>query len=96
MNLLRKIVLLLLLLSLSSTGYAAYDLDLVDFNGQATFNSFVEEVGGLAAYRAMAPAEPGGITGFDIAVAVSAVKIDSTLWDMVTASSYDSDYLYIP
>ena len=97
MNLLRKIVLLLLLLSLSSIVYAGYDLDLGDFGTQATFNSFVEEVGGLSAYRAMAPAEPGGITGFDIAIAVSAVKIDSTLWDYVTVgSSYDSDYLYIP
>jgi opacity protein-like surface antigen len=97
MKLLRRIVLIALLIPMSTAAYAGYNLDLGDFGTQATFDSFVEEVGGLVAYRAMAPAEPGGLTGFDISVAASAVKIDSDLWTLVTTgSSYSSDYLVVP
>lgn len=98
MNVLKKMLMLLLALLLSTTVYAgSYDLELDDFGTQGVFDTFVEEVGALSAYRAMAPAEPGGITGFDIAIAASAVNIDSNLWDLVTiGSSYTSDYLYVP
>ncbi len=96
MGFLKKIVLSALLFSLSTTAYAAYDINLGPVV-QPDFDNFIEEVGGLAAYRGMAPAEPGGLTGFDIGVAVSAVKINSDLWDRVTVDTdYNSDYLYIP
>ena len=41
----------------------------------------------LIAYRALAPAEPAGVTGFDIGVAASFVKIDSGLWDLAMDSA---------
>jgi hypothetical protein len=97
MKLLRRIVLLALLIPLSTTAYAAYNIN-IDTIGQTTFDNFVEEIGPLAAYRGMAPAEPGGLTGFDISVAASAIKIDSNLWTQVMTadSDYDSDYLVVP
>jgi len=77
-----------------------YDLDL-DLNiAQDTFNSLVKEVGTMTAYRALAPAEPQGVTGFDVGVAASLVEIDSDLWalamDASTTDFEGQDYLAVP
>lgn len=74
---------------------ATYDLNLGAM-AQDQFNSLVKEVGTITAYRALAPAEPQGLTGFDIGVAASAVNIDSKLWDAVAPTSNFGDYLPLP
>jgi hypothetical protein len=86
-------ILTLLLFTLGSPAFA------LDFNiqEQAQFDQIAREAGTFITYRALAPAEPGGLTGFDISVAVSAVKVDSDLWDLVTPNdSVSSDYFYVP
>jgi hypothetical protein len=80
---------------MATVSYADYRINFGDFGTQATFNAFVEDAGAVATYRAMAVAEPSGLTGFDIAIATSAVKINSELWNLVTVGSdYNSDYIY--
>jgi len=97
----KTLLLILALLLLAVPAWSGdYDLNL-DLNiAQGTFNSLVEEIGTLTAYRALAPAEPQGVTGFDIGVAASFVKIDSDLWaeamDATTTDFEDQDYLAVP
>jgi len=96
---LNRHLLLALLLTFVSAPFAwsaNYDLSLIQNLGQTEFNTLVEEVGSATAYRALAPAEPQGLTGFDVGAAVSAVHIDSRLWDQVTTTSDFNDYLPIP
>lgn len=92
MKLVLTSILALLFFTLGSPAFA---LDF-DIPNQADFDQIAREAGTLITYRALASAEPGGLTGFDVSVAVSAVKIDSNLWDAVTDDSVSSDYLYVP
>lgn len=50
----------------------------VDLSTQAGFDTFSSEVGAASLYRAVAPADPLGITGFDIAVEATTASIDGT------------------
>ena len=53
---------------------AKYDIRFLDTLTDSTFGDFVKEAGTVTAYRALAPAEPEGLTGFDIGAEVSMVK----------------------
>ena len=84
---------IVLVLSLGTSVYA-YDLD---FGTQEEFDKFSQQVGTLITYRAMAPAESGGLLSFDVSLAASAVKIDSVLWDLVIQNeNVTSDYVVVP
>lgn len=99
----KKIFLVSLAILVLATPTWAGDFD-IDFNPntlvQPLFDELVEEIGTLTAYRALAPAEPQGVTGFDIGVAASLVEIDSELWQLVmdatTTDFKDQDYLVVP
>lgn len=75
---------LLLLMLLAAPAFAGkYDFT---FNTSLTndvFKDVVKEAGMLAAYRGVAPAEPQGITGFDVGVEASFIKLDTEQWDYV-------------
>jgi len=96
----KPLLLILAALLLAAPAWAA-DYD-INFDPSAVtqplFNDFVKEVGTLTAYRALAPAEPEGVTGFDIGVAASFVKIDNDLWGQLLSSTdfNDQDYLMVP
>lgn len=47
------------------------------------FNDFVAQAGTMTAYRSMAPAEPLGVTGFDISIGTSVVEVDEEYWTNV-------------
>ena len=53
---------------LLSLGFLGSAHAAVNLGSQAGFNAFSSELGGAMVYRAVAPADPLGITGFDIAV----------------------------
>lgn len=89
------IALLLVLVPVPSADAADYDLVLGPMT-QGQFDTFVEELAAATAYRPLAPAEPAGVPGFDVGVAVSAVRIDAALWDAVTTGSEFNDYLPVP
>jgi len=64
---------------------------------QDDFKSLSKEAGAALGYRNMAPAEPLGITGFDIGAEMSTVSIDknSSYWNSAFGSDAPS-YLVIP
>ncbi|MFA5517408.1 MAG: hypothetical protein WDA20_14110 [Desulfuromonadales bacterium] len=74
---------------------AKYDVEILGSLGDKTFADFIREAGAATAYRALSPAEPQGITGFDIGVAVSAIDIDQDTWDELLGGDAPS-YLPIP
>jgi hypothetical protein len=59
----KKILLIITLFGFAGTANAA-----VNLGSQAGFNTFSNELGSALAYRAVAPADPLGLVGFDIAV----------------------------
>lgn len=94
----KRILTALLLVSLcTAPAFAAkYDISLLQNMPNSTFNEVVKEAGTVIAYRGIAPAEPQGLTGFDIGVESSFINIDSDLWDQVVDSENAPGYLPVP
>ena len=94
----KRILTTLLLLSLCATPAFAAKFDFTipaDFT-TSELNDMVQEAGTVIAYRGIAPAEPQGLTGFDIGVEASFVKVDTDLWDEVLDSNDTPGYLPVP
>lgn len=69
----------------------AQNVDQLQNIGQGQFRLLSEDLGAVLGYRAQTPAEPLGITGFDIGVAATSSKIKNTaILDAVTSDSTDS------
>ncbi len=79
MKLLKKTIVTLLLTGLFGAPALAADFA-IDPGDVPFFPAVVTEAARLTAYRSMMPAEPGGLTGFDIGVAISGVEVESALW----------------
>lgn len=91
---LRKTLLATLLCS-APLVHAASDLDNLDLITQDQFHGIAQDLGAALSYKALAPAEPLGITGFDIGVEVTATRLKSTeAWK--AASGESVDYLPVP
>jgi hypothetical protein len=86
---------LLVGLLVGSAGAANYDLRIPVGFANSEFRELIKEAGMMAAYRGVAPAEPQGITGFDIGVEASFVEADSPIWDRVLTDDAPS-YLAVP
>ena len=85
------------ILALAASPAGAADIYFTSPITQDQFKSLTKEAGAALGYRNLAPAEPLGITGFDIGFEVSAMKIDenSAYW----SSAFGSDapaYLAVP
>jgi hypothetical protein len=94
----KRILSILLLLSLcAAPGFAAkYDVSLLQNMSNSTFNDVVKEAGTVIAYRGIAPAEPQGLTGFDVGVEASFVNIDNDLWEKIFDANDAPGYLPVP
>jgi hypothetical protein len=60
---------------------ASNNIDIGLIPDQPTFDAFVDEVAAISAYNPLSPAEPLGIPGFEIGIAVSSYSIDTEIWD---------------
>lgn len=80
---------LLLALTLAASPALAGTLKFSSPITQDNFNSLSKELGAAVGYKNMAPAEPLGITGFDIGLEVEAIDIkkESAYWK----SAYNND-----
>jgi len=68
---------------------AKYDITILPGYLQSEFHDFSEQLGLALAYRALAPAEPLGLLGFDVGVEITASKIDrnESFWTKVMPST---------
>jgi hypothetical protein len=75
----------------------ARDISFTTPLSQGAFKDLSREAGAAIAYRNTAPAEPLGITGFDVGGEVSVVDIDSNRDYWKSAFGNDApDFLYLP
>lgn len=89
------------LLSVSIPATAA-DIDTIFALGgrpdpQRDFRLLSEDLGAALSYKAMSPAEPLGITGFDVAIEVTNTALENPdIFNAVTGSSESIDNLPVP
>ncbi len=77
----------------------AIALDEIKFGAgmkQDLFKKFSEELGVALSYKPVSPAEPYGITGFDIGLEVSAINIDDKYWNNAVKDLNAPSYLPVP
>ena len=90
----KKICLAILLASTALSAHAG-DLNNLTALSQAQFRLLSEDLTGALSYKAVAPGEPLGITGFDVGVEVSGTKLQNAgIWK--TAGGSDVSTLPIP
>ena len=63
---------------------------------KSDFKDLSKQVGLMISYIPLAPAEPLGITGFDIGVEMTASKINSGVWEKAVSDSKPPDYIVLP
>jgi len=85
-----KLSLLCVLGCFAQTGWAA-NIDNLGGLGQSEFKLFSEDIGAALSYKSVTPAEPLGVTGFDLGLEVSATEVkNSSLWNTATGSSVNT------
>lgn len=76
-------------------GTAFAGLDDIDALSPSQFNTLAKDLVAALSHKSLTPAEPLGITGFDIGIGLSVVQTDSDLpWSITTGN--DKSYLTIP
>lgn len=74
----------------------AQEIDQLQNIGQAEFRLLSEDLGAALSYHAQTPAEPLGITGFDLGVGVTATRIENrAILEQVTSDDVEAT-LYLP
>lgn len=81
---------------LPSLSFAGNDLDGIEKLDQSTFKVFAENMVAATTYKATAPAEPLGITGFDIGIGLTAVDLDKEVFELASDGGWDYSYLPVP
>ena len=91
-----SVAVLLLVSSLVSSIAHADSFDTLRELGQSNFLTFSENLAAATHYKAITPAEPLGLLGIDIGLAISATKLDKTLFDLASAGDYDISAIIVP
>lgn len=86
------------LLAVSVAGQAAdYDIDDLRNTSQANFRLLSEDLGAALSYKAVAPAEPLGLSGFDLALELSSTKVQNPeAWKDALGSTDAPSNLIVP
>lgn len=93
----RKLFLLLTaVFVLTAAESMAWDIHLPAGYGQGEFKALTKEVGSAIAYRNLAPAAPLGLTGFDVAVQVSAIEVNDEKGYWKAATNNAPNYIIYP
>lgn len=92
----KRALLGLLALTTSTTVLAAGDIDQLNLLSQSEFRLLSEDLGAALSYKAVTPAEPLGVTGFDIGLEVVNTRLQhGALLDRASSDNV-SDNLYAP
>jgi hypothetical protein len=92
----RKALLTASLLCVGATAAQAGDIDSLDSLTQSQFLAFSEDLGAAVNYKAVSPAEPLGISGFDIGLEATNTIIENTAAFDVACGGCGDDSLTIP
>lgn len=76
--------------------FAADNIDQIDLITQAEFRNLSQDMGAALSYKAVVPAEPTGIAGFDVGAEVTATKLrHSDTWDRASSGNTPAT-VYVP
>jgi hypothetical protein len=77
------------------THASAADIDQIQNLAQGQFKLFTEDLTSALSYKAVAPATPLGITGFDLSIGVAGTRMrNSSIWQLATGN--DLNILPVP
>ena len=83
-----KNIVSMVLLAGATVASAASDIDQLQNAIQSEFRLLSEDLGAALSYKLLSPAEPLGITGFDIGISATATSLENvTILDRVTSST---------
>lgn len=92
----RTLASLAVLLAVTPPAFAADNIDQINQLIQTDFRKLSEDLGAALSYKAVIPAKPLGITGFDIGVEASATKLQHPdVWDRASSGTAPGT-VYIP
>lgn len=92
-----KRISLVLMCTLGWVGSTMADsLDQLGSLSQADFLQLSKNVAAATHYKSMAPPEPLGILGFDVALELSATDLDEALFDAASSGGYSLDSFLVP
>jgi len=84
----KRVVVSAVLAVSSVAAQAANNIDTLGSLAQSEFRNLSEDLGAALSYKALAPAEPLGITGFDVGVEVTSTSLQhSNLFDKASSGS---------
>ncbi len=83
---------------LAQPAFAANNITALQNVGQADFNAVSEDLASALSYKAVAPAAPLGITGFDLGLELTQTNMakSSQVWGTITGSGNALNSLYVP
>jgi hypothetical protein len=75
-------------LTLAAPCFAADDINQLQLLSQAQFRDLSEDLGAALSYKPVSPAEPLGLTGFDIGLEATATELrHNEVWDIASSGS---------
>ena len=92
---LSQLICLLLLVS-SMPAFSANNLDNLKALQQKQFRTLSEDLAAATSYKAVSPAEPLGLLGFDLGLEVTATKLDKDIFELASGDDWDLSYLPLP
>ncbi len=94
----KKILALFCTLACVTNYSSAADISTLQALAQSEFRILSEDLGSALSYKPLAPAEPLGVTGFDLGLVVSSTDISrsSQLWSDATAGGEAVSKVYVP
>ncbi len=84
-------------LCIASPCLAADDIDNLQALTQTQFKSFSQDLGAVLSYKAVSPAEPLGLTGFDLGLEVTGTELNhSDIWKLAASSGSAPSTVPVP
>ncbi|MFT6878476.1 MAG: hypothetical protein ACI9XK_002143 [Granulosicoccus sp.] len=82
--------------TLLPTSVQAASLDSLEALSQANFLRLSENLAAAIHYKAVGPAEPLGLIGFDIGLELSSTEIDEALFDEASSGDFGTPEIFVP
>ncbi len=83
--------------ALAAGAAQAADIDSIQLLSQQEYRAVSQDLGAALSYKPLTPAEPLGITGFDVGVAVTVTELkNKALFDRITSNGNLPSYLPVP
>lgn len=93
----KSLSLFFVLACFTQSSMAASEISTLNTLAQTQFRALSEDLAAALSYKPVTPAEPLGITGFDIGLEVTSTKVEnSQIWSQATNNGEAISNLYVP